>query len=322
MDFNKTYSPSEEIKRKNIFMENLGTLRYHNLKHITGLDSFQLGLNDLSDISFQEFRNVQSPEDYKDIKANESSSFDVSKIIVSDFEEEKIKVPKQFDWRDHIKMASVKNQKSCGSCYAFAVVGAIESFISMETGYLVELSVQEIIDCAKLYSGYIKGCKGGSELAVLRYIMDHGLSYEKDYPFTEKEGLCRKNETHERYQANFTNLITVRGNDEESLVKQLLLYGPTLISIDHLHESFMRYSKGIYYEPDCSSDYEETSHTALLVGYGSENGKDYWIVRNSFGKSWGEEGYFRIARNKNNHCLIASFAFSLYAHENTINKFL
>lgn len=316
MEFNKTYLPNEEIKRKKIFLENLSTLRYHNLKHIAGLSTFQMGINNLSDMSFKEFRKMQSPDENEFVVITENKIFNQPEIKYSSFKDDDIVIPKQFDWRDHIKMTSVKNQRNCGSCYAFAVVGAIESLIYRETRNAVELSAQEIIDCAKIYHAYVNGCNGGSELAALGYILDNGLSYEKDYPFTGKEGTCRKNETLNRYHANFTELITTKGTNEDSLIKQLILYGPAIVSIDHLHESFMRYSKGIYYEPDCSTDYEKTSHTVLLVGYGSENGENYWIVRNSYGESWGENGYFRIARNKNNHCLLASFSFSIYTDKN------
>jgi C1A family cysteine protease len=91
--------------------------------------------------------------------------------------------------------------------------------------------------------------------------------------------------------------------DEIEMKKSLVKHGPLIISIDHLNESFMRYKSGIYYEPNCT---EQNSHAVLLVGYGSENGNDYWIVKNSFGKLWGENGFFRIARNKKNHCSIAT----------------
>jgi C1A family cysteine protease len=284
-----------------------------------------MGLNELSDMSFKEFLKLHSP--FEDEKFEfKSDELDLPKIIYSNFDFTGLKIPEQFDWRDKIKMTSVKNQGNCGSCYAFTAVAAIESFIYRKTGKTVELSVQEVIDCAKNHQAYgINGCNGGPTITGIKYFIDHGLSYAIDYPLTGTEGPCRKNETLERYQANFTKLITsyfVFDFDEPSenlLVKQLFLYGPTVVSIDHLHESFMRYSSGIYYEPKCTKDYKRTSHSVLLVGYGSENGNDYWIAKNSMGKSWGENGYFRIARNKNNHCLIAFYAYSIYKEDDCKN---
>lgn len=278
-----------------------------------------MGINKFSDVSFDEFLQVQSPDFNIPSKEDESWKFLGSPYFNtehSDFEMSSAEIPNNFDWRDHIKMTSVKDQKNCGSCYAFATLGAIESLIYRQTRQVVDLSEQEIIDCGRGY--YIAGCNGGSEAGAIEYISQNGLSYEHEYPYTGERGPCRRNETTDRYQATFTKLLTpIKPNSETTLMRQLLLYGPVIISIDHLHESFMRYSSGIYYESNCKTSGDKSSHIVMLTGYGSEKGQDYWIIKNSFGQRWGEKGYFRLARNRNNHCLIATEPFSLDTNDAT-----
>lgn len=282
----------------------------HNLKYLSNLSSFKYDINEFADATFAEFYEINTlkgPTEYYD---RELLNIKIQKV---DFNVQNDKTPAAFDWRDQEGyVTSVKNQASCGSCYAFAVLGAFESFIFNKTGKSVDLSEQEIIDCGRGY--YTAGCNGGSDMGVISYIKTKGIGYESDYPYKAKRDFCKTNETnHARVNVTFNKIVTNDpGGNEYALMQQLLKHGPVITAVDHLHESFMRYKSGIYYEPDCNNSNRYSSHSVLLVGFGrSEDGVDYWTIKNSFGKEWGESGYFRIARNRNNHCMIASESYSI-----------
>lgn len=211
-------------------------------------------------------------------------------------------IPLTFDWRDRGALTKVKNQKSCGACYAMATVGAIESHLFIKTGKLTELSEQEIVDCADdSYNSF--QCAGGIAFKVFEYVKDKGgLSSMKEYPYDGEAGECRA--AGKRVDINVKGYGYVHSNrDENVLMSAVAEIGPIVVSIDIDHESFMRYSTGIYLEDKCTGD---VNHGALLVGYGTENGIDFWIVKNSFGETWGESGYFRIARSLGKDCGITS----------------
>lgn len=280
----------------------------HNLKYLNNLSTFKYEINAFADMTFKEFHGINTLKGLNEDYDRELLVINIHKVK---FEEQNSKTPRAFDWRDRGHVTSVKNQATCGSCYAFAVLGAFESFVFNRTGKIVDLSEQEIVDCGSGY--YIAGCNGGSDMGVLSYIETKGISYETEYPYEAKRQLCRTNATnHARVNVKFEKIIiNDEAGDEDALMQQLLTHGPVITAIDHLHESFMRYSSGIYYESDCNDSNRYTSHSVLLVGYGSENGVDYWTVKNSFGIEWGEKGYFRVARNKNNHCMIASESYSI-----------
>lgn len=209
------------------------------------------------------------------------------------------------DWRLSGAVTGVKDQKLCGSCFIFAVIASIESHLFLKTGKLLDLSVQEVVDCGSKFQG---GCDGGMAALVFDYInKNSGLTLDSDYPYEGVKNTCQSG----NYQRqNISNLKFHKNPnyDEVLLQNALHKYGPIVIFLDIAHESFMRYSSGIYFNLDCT---HMTNHVALLVGYDSDNGVDYWIVKNSFGESWGEGGYMRIARNQNNHCGMGTVYYAI-----------
>lgn len=145
----------------------------------------------------------------------------------------------------------------------------------------------------------------GSLYGVHSYIKARGgISEEKNYPYEAKEGTCRRDK-FPKIDIDLKGIKTFDIEDEDILKRALFTFGPIAVIIDNLHDSFFRYASGIYYEPECNNS-EAYSHAVVIVGYGNENGKDYWTIKNSWGK-WGENGYMRLSRNQNNHCKIASF---------------
>ncbi|KAA0186538.1 hypothetical protein HAZT_HAZT006153 [Hyalella azteca] len=179
-------------------------------------------------------------------------------------------LPDYLDWREKGAVTPVKNQDRCGSCWAFSAVGALEGQIFRNTGVLRSLSVQQVVDCTE----NALGCAGGlPALAYEQIERSGGLATEEDYPY-----------------------ITY------ALKEAVSKYGPISVAFSVL-DDFIHYKRGVY---ECSKR-AALNHAVLLVGYGSDEvDGDYWIIKNSWGVNWGERGYFRMARNKNNTCFIAA----------------
>lgn len=191
-------------------------------------------------------------------------------------------------------------------CFFFIFnIGAIEGQYFRKTGKLVQLSEQNLIDCTSDPLGKC-GCGGCTLEAAYTYAQNNGIDTADRYstPYTTKDGLC---------QFNNSNAIKITGHnkmpsgDEDQLKEAIASIGPISIQMDADHNSLYHYSSGVYLEPECCSNC--LNHGVLAVGYGTtENGKDYYIVKNWWGVGWGEGGYFKLARNHGNHCGIATAA--------------
>lgn len=165
---------------------------------------------------------------------------------------------------------------------------------------MVTLSEQQLVDCVRKASG----CRGGWMTDAYMYIARNGgINYDRDYPYRANDGGCR-------YQSSKPK-VTIRGyayltGPNENMLKDMVATkGPVSVAID-AGGNFASYSKGVYYNPSCSTN--KFTHAVVIVGYGRENGQDYWLVKNSWGSNWGLGGYIKMARNRNNHCGIASKA--------------
>lgn len=142
---------------------------------------------------------------------------------------------------------------------------------------------------------------------AFRYIKDnHGIDTEKSYPYEAEDDKCRYNPRNSG--ATDKGFVDIASGNEEKLKEAIATVGPVSIAIDASHESFQFYSEGVYFEPQCSS--QELDHGVLAVGYGTDEatGQDYWIVKNSWGTSWGDQGFVKMARNKDNNCGVATQA--------------
>lgn len=277
-----------------IFFQNLEKIERRNKNSSI---AFKLGINQFADIEFEEFR-ARNAINETIVKLPETFPYDP---IIFDGEENMVEIPNEFDWRDLAAVSKVKNQKDCGSCYAMSAIAAIESQLMIRFGISTELSVQEIIDCAGSYQTF--GCDGGMKFRVFDYIQENGgISLDSDYTYKGIQSDCKLS-NYMKLKLKIVGYGKVNSFDDELLKRALFTIGPIVISLNTNHESFMRYSSGIYYEPACTDD---TNHAALLVGFGSEQGQDYWIVKNSYGMSWGESGFIRIARNLGNDCGVTS----------------
>ncbi|XP_073518139.1 dipeptidyl peptidase 1 [Phyllobates terribilis] len=232
--------------------------------------------------------------------------------------DEKFKaLPDAWDWRDidgHNFVSPVRNQGGCGSCYSFATMGMLEARIRVMTKLQQKpiLSPQQVVSC----SNYSQGCDGGFPYLISgKYIQDYGIVEESDFPYTGQDSSCTLKDNYYRYYSSEYHYVGgfYGGCNEAYMKYELIIGGPIAVAFE-VYDDFMSYSGGIYHHTglqDRFNPFQLTNHAVLLVGYGvdSNTGEKYWIVKNSWGESWGEKGFFRIRRGTN-ECAIESIAVS------------
>ncbi|PAA92785.1 hypothetical protein BOX15_Mlig013103g1, partial [Macrostomum lignano] len=224
-------------------------------------------------------------------------------------------LPDSWDWRQvngQSYVSPVRNQASCGSCYSFSSTGMLEARLKILTRNSVNytLSEQDVVEC----SPYSQGCDGGFPYLIAgKYAEDYGMALEECNPYKGQDGVCRTKQPCRRLFA--TNYQYVGGYygacSEEAMRIALVNHGPLSVSFE-VYSDFLHYRGGIYRHTglrDKFNPFEVTNHAVLLVGYGvdSNSGVKYWIVKNSWGTSWGEQGFFRIVRGAD-ECAIESLA--------------
>lgn len=277
--YNKVYSTPEEFDyRSQIFSKNLDLIQDYNSRNL----SFTLDINQFADMTSLEFSQHHNLAFIKPI--NQSSQF----VYVNPEN-----IPSALDWRSAsanpkamVAVTPVKNQEQCGSCWSFSASGATEGAWAISTGKLVSLSEQQLVDCSGSYGN--QGCNGGSMDAAFQYIQKAGLCTEADYPYKAIDGTCRKCTPI----AHLNGFIDI---PNESGILSEIQKGPVSIGLEADQAVFQFYSGGVLDDSSCGT---QLDHGVLIVGYGSDSGKDYWIVKNSWGGQWGESGYIRIVRNK------------------------
>nr|AAN28680.1 cathepsin L [Theromyzon tessulatum] len=282
LEHNKVYvGIEEESLRKTIFATNYKFIKDHNALHATGEKSFTVGVNEFADMTVHEF--AQMMNGLKPDSTRVSGSTYLSPNIDAP-------LPVEVDWRTKGLVSEVKNQGSCGSCWAFSTTGSLEGQHMRKTGTMVDLSEQNLVDCSTSYGN--DGCNGGLMTNAFKYIKDNkGIDTEEAYPYAGRDGDCKFKKN--KVGATVTGFVEIPAGNEKKLQEALATVGPVSVAIDANHQSFMLYKSGVYDEPECDS--AQLDHGVLAVGYGSIHGKDYYIVKNSWGTTWGEQGYIRFS---------------------------
>ncbi|XP_037011823.2 pro-cathepsin H [Artibeus jamaicensis] len=277
----KTYSTEEYPYRLQTFTRNQRKIKEHNVRNHT----FKMGINPFSDMTFAEFKRRflwSEPQNCSATKGNYLRGTGP--------------YPTSVDWRKKGRFVSpVKNQGGCGSCWTFSTTGALESAIAIKTGKMLSLSEQQLVDCAQNFNNH--GCQGGLPSQAFEYIRyNKGIMSENSYPYQGKDSNCKFRP--EKAIAFVKDVANITLNDEAAMVEAVALYNPVSFAFE-VTSDFMLYKKGIYSSTSCHKTPDKVNHAVLAVGYGEENGKPYWIVKNSWGPSWGINGYFLIERGTN-----------------------
>ncbi|XP_074264031.1 cysteine proteinase mucunain-like [Silene latifolia] len=268
----------EKERRFSIFKDNLRYIDQRNSEN----RSFKLGLNRFADLTNEEYKSM-----YLGIRPRPKSLLGRAKSDRYAFRDGD-SLPESIDWRKKGAVAEVKDQGSCGSCWAFAAIAGVEGINQIVTGDLISLSEQELVECDTSYN---EGCNGGLMDYAFEFIIKNGgIDSEEDYPYTGRDGRC------DTYRKN-AKVVTIDGYEDvpanEKSLQKAVANQPVSVSVEGSGRDFQHYHSGIF-TGTCGTTLD---HGVTAVGYGSEDGLDYWIVKNSWGLSWGERGYIRMQRN-------------------------
>ncbi|XP_065884407.1 procathepsin L-like [Dysidea avara] len=290
--YTKSYKDAAtESVRRLVWEDNWRFVQQHNSEG----HSFEVEMNKYADLTSKEFAKLYLS---KINMANSTRIREESSII------SKETLPSEVDWRDKGVVTAVKDQGECGSCWAFSATGSLEGQHALNTGNLVSLSEQNLMDCSDKQGN--RACEGGLMDYAFKYVVNNGgIDTEECYPYTaDDESECVYKESCKG--ATCSRYVDISSGDEGALQTAVANIGPISVAIDASHFSFQLYRNGIYDEEDCSS--EDLDHGVLVVGYGEDDDEAYWLVKNSWGETWGNEGYIKMSRNKDNQCGIATEA--------------
>jgi cathepsin L len=297
--FKKTYiDKADELLRENIFKKVLQSVADHNELFKQGKEKFSLAINQFSDWTLPEYLGIMG----MDLSEADDDDDVPAKTKRQTRAADSCQHPDEKDWRKDGAVTSIKDQLKCASCYAFSAAGALEAQFFLKSGVLNSLSEQQFVDCSTNLGN--KGCNKGVMNKVFKYAKSAGISTDAKYPYEGKHSNCRASSD----SLKISGYAKVPKGNEAMLQDAVCRIGPVSVAVDASDEKFKNYHDGVYFNADCNPN--NTNHAVLVVGYGFDETTDleYWIVKNSFGTSWGQEGYAKIAKNQKNHCGIANIA--------------
>jgi C1A family cysteine protease len=279
-DFKKVYAhASEELLRFKIFADNVNIIRKFNQEQ-AATEGYTMGINQFTDWSRAEYRELLG-YNASAKKPNPVAVLDTANLADS------------VDWTTKGAVTPVKNQQSCGSCWAFSTTGAMEGALAIKNKKLVSLSEQELVDCAGSFGN--QGCNGGLMDNGFKYLQAKGDELEASYAYTAKTGTCdttKQSAADGEKPGVVTGISDVKSDSCPDLMAAVQK-GPVSVAIEADQSGFQHYSSGIF-SGTCGT---QLDHGVLVVGYGTDGGKDYWKVKNSWGTTWGDQGYIRMAKS-------------------------
>lgn len=273
--YNRNYNSNEEEYRYKIFRD--------NYKKINKLSSNKYAK--YMDLTPSEFKN----ETDSCCLFNPKYAYYRTEYSCNYFEPKEYNLPDSVDWRDKGVVTPVKNQGKCGSCWTFSATGAMEGAWALKSGSLISLSEQQLIDCVT----QDQGCNGGQMNDAFEYAIQYPICSDKQDPYEAKDDICKTCNSN----IQFTSCKNIPPNNQLALKEAVALHGPVSVSIQADKSYFQLYTDGIITDSLCGTNLD---HGVLIVGYGEDpkTYQKYWLVKNSWGQDWGENGYVRIARSE------------------------
>jgi len=288
-EYNKVYDHEEYVYHEKIFNFRLREIKAHNANPAK---MYEKGINKFTDMTQAELKAFRG----YNRKMHTSMLGADNPCVAGQPLPSTGALPDSVDWRTNkpAVVTPVKDQGNCGSCWAFATAETTESALAIATGNLTILSPQNVVSCTPNpdHCGGTGGCNGAIAELGFDYIKAKGIATEADWPYKQTTGTC--NEATHTKVATVTGCVKLAENNYTDLMTAVATIGPIAVSVDA--KKWSSYTKGIYNGCDTDVDFD-IDHAVQLVGYGTESGTPYWIVRNSWGPNWGEAGYIRLLRH-------------------------
>lgn len=276
------YDEKDEDHRRSVFVENLRKIRAHNEEASNGKHTFTMAMNEFGDLTWEEFRAKYLGFTHRPHNFLRSQNYaNLSHVVAAD----------SIDWEKEGAVTGVKNQGQCGSCWAFSTTGALEGAWYISKGELVSLSEQELMDCSKDEGN--NSCEGGLMDYAFEYVIKNGgICKESAYPYAEEDhDQCKSCST----VVSISSYKDVNPSEED--LEKAVSQQPVSVAIEADQSSFQFYSSGVM-TGSCGT---QLDHGVLAVGYGTQDGTAYWKVKNSWGTSWGMNGYILLEKGKKQH---------------------
>lgn len=321
--YNKTYPPEELQHRAELFFERRKLIDESIKLYQQGKALFSLRENSFVDWEENELKSLtglSKPDKKELLLVNSEAPSDENKYLVYRSDDNSnnnllenelfvgAKIPASKDWRDTGCVSTPINQMKCGACYAIATMSVIETMRCLNSNSSPTLSPQQIVDCSTPRTGYQNfGCQGGWPTRVLKYLQEYGVATrESCYPFVRKQNACRLDEMESKRGCTLNASPTDRNriqykvlNNERDILYHVANTGP-VVTVMKATSRFLYYGRGIFDDPTCSRRSDDVDHAIVIVGYGQENGVDYWLIKNSWGTTtWGQGGYGKYKRGTN-----------------------
>ena len=277
----------------------------NNLEYAKGNSSFYEELNKYSDLTPAEFKAERTgngpTEKYGRglIMPPMEERYDpVDEAWFDRLRFDRSELPASFSSVDYGWVTAVKSQQTCASCAAFAAVAAVEICFARVTGVHGDYSEQQLLDCGKGYKNRAFGCEGAWPDAYFQYLNEKQvqLGHESQVPYKNKEDQCPSNQPGYNQGAKVSGEHTTYQGNEELVKKLVYNYGSATVALHAAHSAFQNYKGGVFTGCWGMGTNLELDHAVTVVGYGTENGQDYWLIKNSWGQDWGEKGFAKIIR--------------------------